>query len=173
MKIDRRDFIQKATFTTVGSIALSTSLKAEETYFYQTQDEKKIGYAILGLRSFASYVAPRISRSAKSRITALISSNHSKAKEWALKYQVPEKNIYTYNNLDEISNNPLIDAVYIATPVGTHADFAIKYFKAGKHVLTEKTMAATVAQVSTMIAAAETAKRKLMVAYQARFEPFN
>jgi predicted dehydrogenase len=168
----RRKFIQRATLATVGSVAIAN------TVFSQGKEEdenknKTVGYAILGLGSFAGYVAPRIAHSSKSRITALISSDSAKAKEWALKYNVPEKHIYTYDNLEAIRQNPMIDAVYIATPVGTHADFAIRALKAGKHVLTEKTMAATVTQAENMIRAAEAAGKKLMVAYRARFEPFN
>jgi predicted dehydrogenase len=169
----RRNFIQTAALATVGSVTMANTPRTDEVKTDRTNNERMIGYAMLGLGSFASYVAPRIAKSSKSKIVALISGDLVKAKEWALRYNITEKNIYSYDNLEAISKNPMIDAVYIATPVGTHADFALRCFKAGKHVLTEKTMAATVGQAEQMIKAAEDFKRKLMVAYRARFEPFN
>lgn len=168
----RRDFIQKAALASTGVIATPTQISSLPTK-KDNDMPQKVGYAILGLGSFANYVAPRIANSSKSKITALISSDLVKAKEWATRYNVPENHIYTYDNLETIQQNPLIDAVYIATPVGTHADFAIRSLKSGKHVLTEKTMAASTAQAEKMIKAAEQAGKKLMVAYRARFESFN
>lgn len=166
----RRDFIQKASLATAATAIPVVSFGNESA---QENKNERIGYAILGLGSFANYVAPKIGLGSRSKITAIISSDLAKAKTWAAKYGVSEQNIYTYDTLEKIRDNKEIDAVYIATPVGTHADFAIRCLKAGKHVLTEKTMAATVAQAEEMIKAAESANKKLMVSYRARFEPFN
>jgi len=47
-----------------------------------------------------------------------------------------------------------IDAVVIATPVGTHYELARQAILAGKHVLTEKPMCATVAQGEELVALA-------------------
>jgi predicted dehydrogenase len=167
----RRDFLQKTTVLTAASIAASSDLFASD--ISPSLGEKPIGYAFVGLGSYANYIAPRLANCRKSKITALVSSDRAKAKEWATRYQVNEKNIYTNENLDAIISNKEVDAVYIATPVGTHAEFAVRALKAGKHVLTEKTMAASVAQAQQMIAAAESAGKKLMVGYRARFEPYN
>lgn len=48
---------------------------------------------------------------------------------------------------EDILNNGDVDAVVIATPVATHFDFAMRCLESGKHVLVEKPMATTVAQV--------------------------
>ena len=48
---------------------------------------------------------------------------------------------------EDILNNGDIDAVVIATPVATHFDFALRCLEAGKHILVEKPMATTVAEV--------------------------
>jgi len=42
------------------------------------------------------------------------------------------------SNLDEVLNDPDIDAISIATPVSTHFEIALKALEAGKHVLVEK-----------------------------------
>jgi predicted dehydrogenase len=54
-----------------------------------------------------------------------------------------------------------IDAVVIATPVASHFDLAVKALKAGKHVLVEKPMAKTVAEVEKI---GRLAKEKGLVA---------
>lgn len=54
-----------------------------------------------------------------------------------------------------------------------HVEYTSRSFKSGKHVLCEKPMAANVAEREEMIAAKERVKRKLMIAYRLRYEPFN
>jgi predicted dehydrogenase len=67
--------------------------------------------------------------------------------------------------------DPLVEAVYIATPVHLHAEQAIAAAEAGKHVLCEKPMALTVAECERMNAAAEANGARLGVAYYRRFYP--
>ncbi len=56
-----------------------------------------------------------------------------------------------------------VDALVIATPVGSHAPLALAGLRAGKHVLVEKPMAASVREAEAMVAAAREAGRVLMV----------
>jgi predicted dehydrogenase len=58
-------------------------------------------------------------------------------------------------------NDPEIDAVAIATPVGTHFELAMAALKAGKHVWVEKPMTETSLQARKLIDEAE--KRKLVL----------
>lgn len=51
------------------------------------------------------------------------------------------------DDLDEVFQDPEIDAVVIATPVATHFDLAIRALEAGKHILVEKPLATSVAEV--------------------------
>lgn len=64
-----------------------------------------------------------------------------------------------------------VDAVLIATPHHLHADVAVAAAEAGKHVLCEKPMASTVADCDRMIAAAEKAGVRLMIAENYLYEP--
>lgn len=50
-------------------------------------------------------------------------------------------------NVEEIFQDPTINAVIIATPVATHFDLAVKSLKASKHVLVEKPLAQSVSEV--------------------------
>ena len=51
------------------------------------------------------------------------------------------------SNAEDVFNDPAINAVVISTPVATHYDLTIQALKSGKHVLVEKPMATTVAEV--------------------------
>jgi predicted dehydrogenase len=56
-----------------------------------------------------------------------------------------------------------IDAVAIATPVGTHAPLGLAALRAGKHVLVEKPLAPSVAEAEEMVRVAAENKLTLMV----------
>ncbi len=56
-----------------------------------------------------------------------------------------------------------VDAVAIATPVGTHGPLALAALRAGKHVLVEKPLAASVRDAEAMVATAKEERRVLMV----------
>ncbi len=51
------------------------------------------------------------------------------------------------SNAEDVFNDPTINAVVISTPVATHYSLTIQALKSGKHVLVEKPMATTVAEV--------------------------
>jgi predicted dehydrogenase len=60
-------------------------------------------------------------------------------------------------------DDPRLDAVAIATPVWTHFDFARDALEAGKHVLVEKPLTASVAEAEQLIELAERNSLTLMV----------
>ena len=68
-------------------------------------------------------------------------------------------------NVDDILKNPEIDAVVIATPVATHFDLALKALKAGKHILVEKPLARSVAEVEEIGKLATEKKLTAMVGH--------
>lgn len=65
--------------------------------------------------------------------------------------------------------HPEVEAVVIAVPLCQHARVAIDCLKAGKHVLTEKLMAHTVAQCKEMIQVARKEKKLLAVGHQRHY----
>jgi len=76
-----------------------------------------------------------------------------------------------YADYREMLANSDIDAVSVALPNRLHAPVTIAALRAGKHVLCEKPMAATVAEARRMVAAAAKADRQLMVHFNQRFSP--
>jgi predicted dehydrogenase len=71
--------------------------------------------------------------------------------------------LVTSTSVDYAFNNASVDAVVIATPVFTHFDLAKRALLAGKHVLLEKPMTATVAQAKELIDLALDKGKLLMV----------
>ncbi|GHV31156.1 oxidoreductase [Spirochaetia bacterium] len=69
----------------------------------------------------------------------------------------------------EILNDTSIDLVDICTPPFCHAEIAAAFLNAGKHVIVEKPMAASLEECDRMIAAAEKNKKLLSVIAQNRF----
>jgi predicted dehydrogenase len=66
-----------------------------------------------------------------------------------------------------------IDAIIIATPHHTHAEYALPAAKAGKHLLIEKPMASTVADCDAINAACEKAGVNCAIAFTQRFRKCN
>jgi predicted dehydrogenase len=77
----------------------------------------------------------------------------------------------TTTELDEVFGAPDVDAVIVSTPTSTHADVAGRALDAGKHVLCEKPLAASVAECDELIARANAAGRMLFVGHTFIFNP--
>ena len=73
-------------------------------------------------------------------------------------------------NWEEALRDPDIDGIDICLPNSLHAETAIAALAAGKHVLTEKPMALSIADCDRMIAAASQAGRHLTVIHNRRFD---
>lgn len=136
--------------------------------------ERKIGWAIVGLGTLAlNQILPAFRQCKLSEPRALVSGHRKKAETVARAYGIDSKSIYDYESYDKIANDPSIDVIYIVLPNSMHAEYTIRGLKAGKHVLCEKPMASSIADCQKMIAAADEAKRKLMIAYRLHYDPFN
>ncbi len=69
--------------------------------------------------------------------------------------------VATVDSAEALLARPDVDAVAIATPVATHAPLTLEALRAGKHVLVEKPLAASVADGEAMVA--EAARRGLVL----------
>jgi predicted dehydrogenase len=180
----RRDFLRQASQAGLSTAAISLgrgtfegAIAAPAAAPQEVADEatsKPLGYAVVGIGAIAiGQVMPALAETKLSRLTGLVSGHPEKARHFARIYSVPEKNIYNYESYDQIASNPEIDVVYIALPNSMHPEYSIRGAHAGKHVLSEKPMCATVKDAEEMIAACRQAKRRLMIAYRLRYEPNN
>jgi glucose-fructose oxidoreductase len=137
------------------------------------ENGRKLGYAIVGLGTYADVILPRFAECRHSRVTALVSGSPEKARRYAAQFGVPDSGLYSYDTFDTIRDNPDVDIVYVILPNGMHHEYTLRAAAAGKHVMCEKPMANTAAQAEEMIAACRAAGRKLMIGYRSHFEANN
>jgi D-xylose 1-dehydrogenase (NADP+, D-xylono-1,5-lactone-forming) len=76
-----------------------------------------------------------------------------------------------YGSYEQLLADGEIEAVYVGTPNAAHAQWAIAAAEAGKHVLCEKPLGVSRAEVETMFAAAREHGVRLMEAFMYRFHP--
>lgn len=81
---------------------------------------------------------PAFSMVSGSNVVAVMSRRAEKAKSYAERHNIK----HWYTDAQALLDDPLVNAIYIATPPSTHATFAIMAMKAGKPVYIEKPMAA-------------------------------
>ena len=174
----RRNFLRKAGLgaaiaAITQPVAAFPSIKPDITAM-QPDENKKLGFAIVGLGKYATeQIMPNFKACKHAKLTALVSGTPDKARKLAEEYGLNPKNIYDYQNFDSIKDNPDVDIVYIILPNSLHAEYTIRAAKAGKHVLCEKPMANSVQDCQRMMDECQKAKRRLMIAYRAQYEPFN
>ena len=73
--------------------------------------------------------------------------------------------------LQDLLDDPELDAVVLATPVPTHAELAVRVLEAGKHCFVEKPLAQSVADAERAVAAAQAAGKVLMVGHLLEYHP--
>lgn len=137
-------------------------------------DQKKLGVALVGLGGYAGgQLAPALQETSDCYLAGIVTGTPSKIPTWKSRYNIPDKNVYNYQNFDTIKDNPDIDIVYVVLPNSMHAEYVIRAAKAGKHVVCEKPMAITVEECDKMIAACKEAGKMLSIGYRLHFEPYN
>ncbi|AIQ52440.1 Gfo/Idh/MocA family protein [Paenibacillus sp. FSL R7-0331] len=75
-----------------------------------------------------------------------------------------------YGSYEEVLADPAVEVVLIATPNDVHKDIAVRALQAGKHVVCEKPVAMSSAELKEMIAVAEEAGQVLMVHQNRRWD---
>jgi 1,5-anhydro-D-fructose reductase (1,5-anhydro-D-mannitol-forming) len=114
-------------------------------------------WGLIGASDIAkTRMIPAIRSLADSAITAVLSSSAERAKSYAAENTIPK----TYHDLDDFLRDPDINVVYISTTNELHASQAIAAAKAGKHILSDKPLALTLADAEAMV---NTAKEKGLV----------
>ncbi|RNC64559.1 Gfo/Idh/MocA family protein [Proteiniphilum sp. X52] len=82
---------------------------------------------------------PAFSKVKESDVVAVMRRDGQKAEDYARRHGIGK----WYDNADDLINDPAVNAIYVATPPGSHAEYAVAAMKAGKPVYVEKPMAAS------------------------------
>lgn len=130
--------------------------------------KKEICWGIIGVGDVCEVKSgPALMKIANSSVKAVMRRNSAKAKDFAHRHNIEK----WYDNADDLLNDPEINAIYIATPPNTHAEYTLKAAAAGKPVYVEKPMARSYQECLSMVEACEKAKVPLYVAFYRRTLP--
>jgi len=129
---------------------------------------EKIRWGILGCAAIAEKAfIPAVRKSTGAELVAIASRDTEKAKAWAARFGIKK----ACGSYEELLADPEIEAVYNPLPNHLHHSLSIAALRAGKHVLCEKPLALTAAEVQEMFAEAEKNNRLLMEGFMYRFHP--
>lgn len=137
-------------------------------------EKRRLGVALLGLGRYSTnQLGPALRETKLCYLAGVVTGHPEKGATWAADYHLNRKNIYSYDNFDQIAGNKDIDIVYVVTPPALHPEFVIRAARAGKHVISEKPMATAVADCDRMIAACKAAKVKLAIGYRLHYDLYH
>ncbi|HYE38186.1 Gfo/Idh/MocA family oxidoreductase [Methylocaldum sp.] len=161
----RREFIKQLA---LGALALALP----NGYARSSREDKRLGVALVGLGRYSTeQLAPALERTKHCYLAGIVTGTPSKIELWQKRYGIPDRNVYSYTNFDQIANNPHIDMVYVVLPNSLHAEFTMRAAKAGKQVWCEKPMALNVSQCEAMINACRDNRVSLAIGYRMQHEP--
>jgi predicted dehydrogenase len=110
---------------------------------------------------------PGFQKAERSALVAVMRRDRARAEDYARRHQVPR----VCDTADALIADADVDAVYVATPVASHCDLALRVCAAGKPCLVEKPMARNHAECVRMVDAFRAAGVPLWVAYYRRALP--
>lgn len=129
---------------------------------------EEINWGIIGCGNVTELKSgPAFNKVSHSKLVAVMRRDSGKAADYAARHGVEK----WYSDASQLISDPMVNAVYVATPPDTHALYAIAAMKAGKPVYVEKPMARTYSECLEMIRVSEETGMPLYVAYYRRTLP--
>jgi predicted dehydrogenase len=128
---------------------------------------RKIRWGIIGTGKAAGLFAQGLRATRGAELLAVASRSAASAQAFALRFSIPR----SYASYAELTCDPDVEVVHIATPHTFHMEHAILCLKADKAVLCEKPFTISAEQARKVISAARKQKRFLMEGMWTRFIP--
>jgi len=132
---------------------------------------KKLRWGILGAARINERLMPAIVEAENAQLLAIASRRPGAAAQSLAQYAPQQQQVRTYDTLEALLDDPEIDAVYLPLANHEHAEWTLRAIEQGKHVLCEKPMALTVADIDAIEAAAQRHKVSVMEGFMYRFHP--
>ena len=125
-----------------------------------------LGYGLVGCGEFGLFCLEQYGAMTEIRRVALADLDRERAERAAERF-----GLAACASVEELLARPDVDLVHIATPPAMHLDLVTAALRAGKHVLVEKPLAATMDQAHEMAFEAQRAGRVLAVNLVMRYDP--
>ncbi len=132
---------------------------------------RKLGWGILGAARINERLLPAILNSDNAELIAIASRRPGASAETLAKYAPCYPHIEALDSLEALLAHPKVEAVYLPMANREHTEWALKAIAAGKHVLCEKPMALTVADIDAIATAAKQKGVTVMEGFMYRFHP--
>jgi predicted dehydrogenase len=131
---------------------VSTQLRERDTERAVADPQPEpVGIAVVG----AGYWGPNLVRNAlqspATKLVAVCDAEFARASRLTGSFSGVEAT----EDLQELLDDPMVEAIAVATPAATHLDVAMAAIEAGKHVLVEKPLASSYAEGRALVNAAE------------------
>lgn len=125
---------------------------------------KNVGVGIVGFGRTGAAHARWLARAAGIRAVAVAETAPSR-REAAL-----AAGLRVYDSIDALVSDAAVDAVFVATPTVTHFEHARRALEAGRHVMVDRPVAATLAEARWLVQEAAKRKRVLTAFHDRRWD---
>ena len=123
-------------------------------------------WGILGTGNIAAKFADQLQSTSHGKLVATGSRSQASADQFAQQHGGQGHGSY-----EDLVADSDIEAIYVSLPNSLHARWSIAGLQAGKHILCEKPLAGTTAEVEKMFAVADATELQLMEAFMYRQHP--
>lgn len=130
----------------------------------------KIKWGVIGAGGIADRrTIPGMMLAENAELVAVMEVNMDLAEKIRSKYNAKK----AYDNEDALLADPEVEAVYIASPVSSHKEQAMKAARAGKHILIEKPLALSVKDGEEVLELCRECGVKIAAGFMMRFHPYH
>ena len=129
-----------------------------------------LGWGIVGPGSIAGRFAEAATRLPETWLAAVCGRDAGRARDFATRF-AQDETAAIHTSLDALLADPRVEAVYVATPHGFHAEAVVAALRAGKPVLCEKPLTVDPSTAEALAALARERNVFLMEALWTRFLP--
>ncbi len=126
---------------------------------------ENLGFGFIGAGAIANFHAQAVAASKGGRLIGVVSRRRVSAEVFAQLHGIG----FAGDNVNELLRQPGLDAVCITTPSALHLEPALQAIRAGKHLMIEKPLDATVEGTDHILREAEKAGVRVGSIFQARF----
>ncbi len=133
--------------------------------------QTKLRWGILGAARVNERLLPAIVEGSNSELVAIASRRPGAAAETLKKYAPQQIGVRCHDTLEALIDDAEVQAIYLPLSNHEHAEWALRAIRRGKHVLIEKPMALTVADIEAIETAARQHEVTVMEGFMYRFHP--